>query len=175
MSKCINCGTREATSWDGLWCSYCLGSEATSDDWNGLSPSPRRQSPSNKWYRSKRATKVFTDEKAGYNVVRYHNTDVVIWNDNEIKLDTGGYQTHTTKDRMNQVSREYDLGFYVYQKNFDWYVEYKGETIPFTDSTLILLRKEKRVTGKGLNLPDVWGVKKNEWPPHYDRYKDDLL
>ena len=69
----------------------------------------------------------------GLTSVVYHNTPVVQFNSDEIVLDSGGWDTRTTKTRMNQASNQYGLGFEVYQVNYTWYVEYKGETIPFTD------------------------------------------
>ena len=40
-----------------------------------------------------------------------------------IQLNSRGYRTATTKRRMNEVAGEYNLGFKVYQKNFDWYID----------------------------------------------------
>ena len=64
-------------------------------------------------------------------VIRYHETDVVRFNADRIILDTGGWQTVTTKVRMNQAAHQYGLGYSVYQKDFRWYVEYQGKTLPF--------------------------------------------
>ena len=69
----------------------------------------------------------------GLTSIVYHNTPVVQFNNEEIVLDSGGWDTRTTKTRMNQASNQYGLGFEVYQVNYTWYVEYKGETIPFED------------------------------------------
>ena len=69
----------------------------------------------------------------GLTNIVYHSTPVVQFNDDRIILNSGGWETATTKTRMNQASHEYGLGFEVYQVNFTWYVDYKGETIPFTD------------------------------------------
>ena len=51
--------------------------------------------------------------------------------------------TATTKRRMNQVSEYYNLGFRVYQKDFNWYVEIKDLknntlTIPFKSNKVEL-------------------------------------
>ena len=67
-------------------------------------------------------------------IVAYHNTPVVKVTDKEIILNTGGWYTATTKRRMNQASLSYGLGFAVSQVNFSWYVDYKGEVIPFEDN-----------------------------------------
>jgi hypothetical protein len=32
---------------------------------------------------------------------------------------------------MNQASNQFGLGFRVYQKEWVWYVEYKGKVMPF--------------------------------------------
>ena len=69
----------------------------------------------------------------GLTSVVYHSTAVVQFNRDKIILNSDGWETATTKTRMNQASRQYSLGFDVYQVDFSWYVNYKGETIPFTD------------------------------------------
>ena len=69
----------------------------------------------------------------GMTSVVYHSTAVVQFNSDKIILNSGGWETATTKSRMNQASNQYGLEFEVYQVNFSWYVDYKGETIPFRD------------------------------------------
>jgi len=41
----------------------------------------------------------------------------------EVILNTGGYATVTTKKRMNQFSKMFDLGFTVWQEKHEWYVQ----------------------------------------------------
>ena len=72
--------------------------------------------------------------------VEYHNTKVVSWNDTEIILDTGGYFTATTKTRMNQASNQFNLGYRVYQKRFNWFVEHNNQVYEFTDNKVTLER-----------------------------------
>ena len=79
----------------------------------------------------KHATVEFYDN--GVNYVVYHKTAVVKYNDDKIILNSDGWESATSKTRMNQASKQYSLGFDVYQINFSWYVDYKGETIPFKD------------------------------------------
>ena len=69
----------------------------------------------------------------GMTSVVYHSTAVVQFNSDKIILNSGGWDTATTKSRMNQASNQYGLGYEVYQVNFSWYVNYRGETIPFRD------------------------------------------
>ena len=72
--------------------------------------------------------------------VTYHNTVVVKFNAGIIILNTGGYYTHTTKVRMNQASNQYNLGYKVFQKDFNWFVQYKNEVIPFRGNAINLSR-----------------------------------
>ena len=84
-------------------------------------------------------TVVFTDDD-GFTKVVYHQTPVVKFNHKKIILNTGGYKTVTTKSRMNQTSNQFKLGFSVYQKDFEWFVTYGSEPIPFNARILELDR-----------------------------------
>ena len=65
-------------------------------------------------------------ERDGTTAVTFHSTDVVVFDANTITLNSGGWQTVTTKRRMNQTADHFGLGFRVWQKNFIWYVDWKG-------------------------------------------------
>ena len=84
-------------------------------------------------------TTVFTDSDNFTRVV-FHNTTVVGFDSETIVLNTGGWETPTTKKRMNQTADQFNLGFRVFQKNWVWFVEFKGEVKEFTSNTLILNR-----------------------------------
>ena len=85
------------------------------------------------------ATTIHTNE-LGQTQVVYHSTPVVTFNHKVIILNTGGWMTATTKARMNQASNQFGLGYQVFQRNFDWFVDYKGKTKPFNDRLLELTR-----------------------------------
>lgn len=65
--------------------------------------------------------------------IELHSTKVVVLYPNGlVKLQTGGWQTATTKDRINQYSP-----YRVQQKNHEWYV-HKGEKVfPFFNGMVI--------------------------------------
>jgi hypothetical protein len=65
--------------------------------------------------------------------VQYHNTKVVKWNDKKIILNSDGWKTATTKTRMNQTANQFGLGFSVRQKDYSWYVDFKGKEISYHD------------------------------------------
>lgn len=65
--------------------------------------------------------------------VSYRGTRVCSFNAKSITLRSNGWETATTKLRMNQASNQYDLGFSVYQKARAWFVAFKGQVLPFSD------------------------------------------
>ena len=70
-------------------------------------------------------------------IVKYHDTNVVTFNNNSIVLNTGGWTSNTTIKRMNETSNQFDLGFGVFQKNWEWFVEYNGKTYLMYEKTRI--------------------------------------
>jgi hypothetical protein len=81
---------------------------------------------------SPHATAIFSDDH--YTMVVYHSTAIIKWNNEEIILNSGGWQSATTKKKMNQASLQFNLGFSVYQKDFSWLVDYDNQTVPFVDN-----------------------------------------
>lgn len=64
----------------------------------------------------------------------YHETAIVEFNDDRIKLHSGGWRTVTTKRKMNQTARQFGLDYEVKQKGGDWFVTLPtGEVVPFYD------------------------------------------
>jgi hypothetical protein len=62
--------------------------------------------------------------------IRYHNTDIIIVEPtNIIYLNNGGWDTPTTKDRLNQFLR--CLGVHIYQKNYEWFISGENGTFPY--------------------------------------------
>ena len=73
--------------------------------------------------------------------IRYHSTIVVrIHADGSYTLDNGGWQTLTTKKRINKYTP-----VQIWQEQFTWYLDVDGKIIPF-------------VNGMTIN-PDLIGVK----------------
>ena len=75
-------------------------------------------------------------------IVTLHSTDIVkierhknsgghSWTD--IYLDSGGYNTTTTRRRMNEVSQAFGLGFRGYSKKHQLHVEHKGMIEAFNE------------------------------------------
>lgn len=91
------------------------------------------------------ATQVIT--RMEWIAVKFHATEVVKFDQNVIKLDSGGWQTVTTKRRMNEVSARYLLHFGVYQERGHWFISfYENEQhstpIPFYDGITLSRDRE---------------------------------
>lgn len=75
--------------------------------------------------------KIDTDN--GYKI-RLHDTNILEYKGSKIILDSGGFQTRTTKDRLNKYLPN---DVYIYQKDFDWYLKRDNKIIPFKDEMII--------------------------------------
>ena len=84
-------------------------------------------------------TSVHFNEESGVSVVRLHGNKIAEVGDTFIRLFDGGWQTVTTKSRLNAILAEHgDDGDCVFQKNFDWFVNINTvqgiTTVPFFSS-----------------------------------------
>jgi hypothetical protein len=69
-------------------------------------------------------TAVYFDETSGVSVVRLHGNKIAEIDDNSMTIFDGGWQSTTTKSRLNALCTEFCVdGECVYQKNFQWYVD----------------------------------------------------
>ena len=50
---------------------------------------------------------------------------------NDLTLFDGGWQSNTTKSRLNALLDEFSYGMRVFQKNFEWFVSYKNVSEDF--------------------------------------------
>ena len=55
-----------------------------------------------------------------------------------VKLSSCGWQTVTTKSRLNAILDEVKYGCRVFQKNFDWFVSYNNQTKDFFDGMILV-------------------------------------
>ena len=73
-----------------------------------------------------------TDEVA---CVYLHGNKIAEVGEGFIRLFDGGWQSNTTKSRLNAILEANGLpGERVFAKNFDWYVQQVGGPIPFFSS-----------------------------------------
>ena len=67
-----------------------------------------------------------------------HQIATLDHNTNALKLDSCGYETVTTKSRLNAILEEVKYGCRVFQKNFNWFVSYNGQTRNFWDGMILI-------------------------------------
>jgi len=72
--------------------------------------------------------------------LRLHNTDVVTaYPDGRMMLNSGGWMTPTTKNRMNSIIYPY----YIYQQDYSWYIrDNSGEVFPYFDGMTLPVYEE---------------------------------
>ena len=68
-------------------------------------------------------TSVHFDPESGVSVVRLHGNKIAEIDDNSMTIFDGGWQSTTTKSRLNALCTEFCVtGEGVFQKDFVWYV-----------------------------------------------------
>ena len=86
-------------------------------------------------------TAVYFDSETGVSIVRLHGNKIAEISDNDMTIFDGGYQSKTTKSRLNALCDEFCIaGEGVFQKDFAWFVR--------------KLVGESSVTGKVFNVYD---------------------
>ena len=69
-------------------------------------------------------TSVHFDSETGVSIVRLHGNKIAEVSDNDMTIFDGGWQSNTTKSRLNALCDEFCIaGEGVYQKNFQWYID----------------------------------------------------
>ena len=80
-------------------------------------------------------TTVFTDDAGLYSTVYLHGNHIATYShlDRSLSLLDGGWQTVTTKSRLNALCSEFAPGHGVMQKNWTWFLtdRFTGLKIPF--------------------------------------------
>ena len=68
----------------------------------------------------------------GIAVVLLHGNKIAEIGDNFVRLFDGNHQSNTTKSRLNAILKVHGLpGESVFQKNFQWFLNFQGNAIPF--------------------------------------------
>lgn len=80
--------------------------------------------------RRKLANNTYAERRSGRVIaIRLHQTDIVtFFPDGKIVASTGGWKTHTTKDRLNDY-----LPSRIWQKSGRWFLGSNGSTVEFAD------------------------------------------
>ena len=84
-------------------------------------------------------TSVSYNESTNCSQVLLHGHQICTFDHNTqaVKLDSCGYETVTTKSRLNAILEEVKYGAKVFQKNFNWFVKYQNQTVDFIDGMIL--------------------------------------
>ena len=69
--------------------------------------------------------------------VMLHGHHIATIGDTFIELYTCGYQTVTTKSRLNAILKEHRNNARIFQRNFEWFVNDMNTTVPFTEGMVL--------------------------------------
>ena len=85
-------------------------------------------------------TRVEFNESTNCSNVFLHGHMIATYDHNlkAIKISSCGWETPTTKSRLNAILQEVKYGCSVFQKNFDWFVSYRDEVKDFFDGMILI-------------------------------------
>ena len=91
----------------------------------------------NDWSNSN--TRVEYNSNTDCSTVYLHNNRIatVDHNTNALKLSSCGWQSVTTKSRLNAILQEVIGCASVFQKNFEWFLNYNNQTHNFNDGMIL--------------------------------------
>jgi len=95
---------------------------------------------SNKVDWSSSNTRVEYNNNTNCSSIYLHGHQIATFDHNlkAVKLSSCGWQTVTTKSRLNAILDEVKWGCKVFQKNFDWFVSYNEDTKDFFDGMILV-------------------------------------
>ena len=85
-------------------------------------------------------TQVSYNDFTNCSQVRLHGHLIAHFDHNlkALKIDSCGWQSVTTKSRLNAILDEVKYGAKVFQKNWDWFVSFNGQTTSFWDGMILI-------------------------------------
>ena len=94
---------------------------------------------SNKVDWSSSNTRVEYNESTDCSSIYLHGHQIASYDHNNqaVKLSSCGWQTVTTKSRLNAILDEVKYGCRVFQKQFDWYLSTNNQTVDFWDGMIL--------------------------------------
>ena len=95
---------------------------------------------SNKSNWSSSNTQVSYNDFTNCSEVRLHGHHIATFDHNlrAVKISSCGWQTVTTKSRLNAILSEVKYGCRVFAKNFDWFVSFNDQTTSFWDGMILI-------------------------------------
>ena len=85
-------------------------------------------------------TQVSYNDFTNCSEVRLHGHQIATFDHSTqaLKISSCGWQTVTTKSRLNAILSEVKYGCKVFQKAFDWYLRNNNQTVDFWDGMILM-------------------------------------
>ena len=85
-------------------------------------------------------TRVEFNDSTNCSSVFLHGHQIATFDHNlkAVKISSCGWQTVTTKSRLNAILSEVKYGCSVFQKNWNWFVSFRGQTQDFIDGMILI-------------------------------------
>ena len=85
-------------------------------------------------------TEVEFNDSTNCSSVFLHGHQIATFDHNlkAVKLSSCGWQTVTTKSRLNAILDEVKWGAKVFQKNWNWFVSFNNQTADFIDGMILI-------------------------------------
>ena len=85
-------------------------------------------------------TQVTYNESTNCSSVCLHGHLIATFDHNlkAVKINSCGYQTVTTKSRLNALLEEVKFGCKIFQKDFDWFIGYQDQVASFWDGMILI-------------------------------------
>ena len=85
-------------------------------------------------------TRVEFNDSTNCSSVFLHGHQIATFDHNlkAVKISSCGWQTVTTKSRLNAILDEVKWGARVFQKNWNWFVSFNNQTADFIDGMILI-------------------------------------
>tara|TARA_B100000287_G_scaffold25294_1_gene24450 strand:- start:375 stop:758 length:384 start_codon:yes stop_codon:yes gene_type:complete len=95
---------------------------------------------SNKGNWSKSNTEVEYNESTNCSTVKLHGHSIATYDHSTaaLKISSCGWETVTTKSRLNAILHEVKTGCGIFQKQFEWFVSFRGDVKEFWDGMILI-------------------------------------
>ena len=95
---------------------------------------------SNKGNWSKSNTTVEYNESTNCSTVKLHGHSIATYDHATaaLKISSCGWETVTTKSRLNAILQEVKPGCGIFQKQFEWFVSFRDEVKEFWDGMILI-------------------------------------
>ena len=91
----------------------------------------------NNWAGSNTTVRYSNETNCSSVYLHGHNIATLDHTTNALRLSSCGYETVTTKSRLNALLDEVKYGCKVFQRKFEWFVSYQGQTESFWNGMIL--------------------------------------